>query len=497
MLSHWFFWYKSQQQSQTNGVVTVNHPVQQGVSFIPLIADSQRHFKNDLDTLNGLLEFANTGPSLDAREFFNSPFMQYHSSGQTHGLIFTGILKHNSDTATKSARPYLLELLVQGPERGLTSYLYAESMTDLAKQVTELLTPLSRSNFFNVKSDALVSAELTLINEQLGNALHGIPLLAKQLIEEDKFDAAAYIELLLSRSELTHPLYYGYAKWLKGLLFQAKRDANTAQIHFDQADLLFSDAMLYDLQAEVNKSLAELAHSVAHTTEDYNDIRSYLYKAASLARLGKKPVSEIRAYTLLSIKASKFGLKKERIDYLIQAKTLLAEYQLDGSHYMLPMYHFALFADNVEERIHFYNQVLNKPVTPENYWVYFSSADHLSRLYLQEQKPELALEVVKKITDPARSTLLHAKYYREFGDTTKAIDYAKTAFNLGRGQHMNWLSLNSALILLELSQIQGESHQLTEYREFITEHANEWWLNWRKGRLAKVGITVPEQMVGL
>ena len=208
-------------------------------------------------------------------------------------------------------------------------------------------------------------------------------------------------------------------------------------------------------------------------------------------------MAEIRAYTLLSIKASKFGMKKARIDYLIQAKTLLAEYQLDGSHYMLPMYHFAIFADTLEERIKFYHAVLDKPITPENYWVFFSTADNLSKLYLEENKPEEALEVIEKITEPARSALLHAQYYRALNDTDKAINYAKRSFNIGRGQHMNWLSLNSALILLELKKEKGENHELSEYREFIANYATEWWLSWRKERLANVGINIEEQMAGL
>lgn len=102
-----------------------------------------------------------------------------------------------------------------------------------------------------------------------------------------------------------------------------------------------------------------------------------------------------------------------------------------------------------------------------------AKANNLLKLYLKENKPEEALEVIKKITEPARSALLHAQYYRALNDTDKAINYAKRSFNIGRGQHMNWLSLNNALILLELNQAKGESHELAEYRELIANHATE------------------------
>ena len=466
--------------------------------YLPFTADSVRHFQEDIDELHLALDFATASDKLDAREFVNSPYMQYQQLNPNDALIFTGILKHNADTSTRKQTPFLLELIVQGPERSWVSYMYGSSMTDLADQVKALMETLASTNYFRLKSESLLSAELALINERVGSSLHVLPLLAYHLIDDDKFDSASgYIELLLTESELKHPLYYAYGKWLKGQLYNGKRDAINAKMYYEQADLLFSDAHIYDLQAEVNKSLAELAHSVAHNKKDFDTIRSHLYKAASLARLGKKPVAEIRAYTLLSIKASKFGMKKARIDYLIQAKTLLAEYQLDGSHYMLPMYHFAIFAETLEERIKFYHAVLDKSVTPENYWVFFSTADNLSKLYLKENKPEEALEVIEKITEPARSALLHAQYYRALNDTDKAINYAKRSFNIGRGQHMNWLSLNSALILLELNQAKGESHELAEYREFIADHATEWWLSWRKDRLANVGIDIEEQMAGL
>lgn len=468
------------------------------LQFIPFTADSPRHFKPELNALQSRLDFAIENKAADTREFINSPFMQYQKLNVSNALVFTGILKSNGDSATREQFPYLLELLVQGPERSWTSYLYGSSMADLAEQTEVLINELANSDYFVLKSESLLSAELTLMNENMSQSLHALPLLAYQLIEADKFDSASgYVELLLAESELKHPLYYAYGKWLKGQLYQGKRDAISAQTFYEQAELLLSDAHIYDLQAEVNKSMAELAHSIAHTKEDYDAIHRYLYKAASLARLGKKPVAEIRAYTLLSIKASKFGMKKERMDYLIQAKTLLAEYQLDGSHYMLPMYHFALFAQTTQERIRFYHEVLDKPVTPENYWVFFASADQLSKLYLKENKPEEALEVIEKITEPARSALLHAQYYRALDDLENAITYAKRSFNIGRGQHINWLSLNSALILLELKQSQGENHELAEYREFIANHATHWWLSWRKDRLAKVGIDAESQMAGL
>ncbi|TLX45692.1 hypothetical protein C1E24_17405 [Pseudoalteromonas phenolica] len=475
-----------------------NQAVHSELQFIPFTADSPRHFKDELAALHTQLDFALENKALDTRDFINSPFMQYQKLSVNNALVFTGILKNNGDSATRKQAPYLLELLVQGPERSWTSYLYGSSMTDLAEQTEALINELANSDYFVLKSESLLSAELTLMKENMNASLHVLPLLTYQLIQADKFDSASgYVELLLAESELKHPLYYAYGKWLKGQLYQGKRDAIGAQTFYEQAELLLSDAHIYDLQAEVNKSMAELAHSIAHTKEDYDAIHRYLYKAASLARLGKKPVAEIRAYTLLSIKASKFGMKKERMDYLIQAKTLLAEYQLDGSHYMLPMYHFALFAQTEEERIKFYHEVLDKPVTPENYWVFFSSADQLSKLYLKLDKPEAALEVVEKITDPARSALLHAQYYRALDDIDNAITYAKRSFNIGRGQHLNWLSLNSALLLLELKQSQGESHELAEYREFIANHASYWWLNWRKERLAVVGIDAEAQMAGL
>ena len=468
------------------------------LQFIPFTADSPRHFEDELASLHAQLDFAHENKALDTRDFINSPFMQYQKLNVNNALVFTGILKNNGDSATSKQAPYLLELLVQGPERSWSSYLYGQSMSDLAKQTNTLLDKIAKSDYFILKSESLLSAELSLMNDSMEDSLHALPLLAHQLIQADKFDSASgYIELLLAESELKHPLYYAYGKWLKGQLYQGKRDPISAQTFYEQAELLLSDAHIYDLQAEVNKSMAELAHSIAHTKEDYDAIHRYLYKAASLARLGKKPVAEIRAYTLLSIKASKFGMKKERMDYLVQAKTLLAEYQLDGSHYMLPMYHFALFAQTEEERIKFYHEVLDKPVTPENYWVFFSSADQLSKLYLQLGKPEAALEVVEKITEPARSALLHAQYYRALDDIDNAITYAKRSFNIGRGQHLNWLSLNSALLLLELKQSQGESHELAEYREFIANHASYWWLNWRKERLTKVGIDAEAQMAGL
>ncbi|RJE77743.1 hypothetical protein BGP78_08160 [Pseudoalteromonas sp. MSK9-3] len=462
--------------------------------FLPLTLQSNKKLAQETEQLNQLLSSEFNIPSnklerVNEGQFFNSPYMTYHTLQKDNtALLFSGTLYKNYNEATKPSQPYMFELLIQGYERQWVSYLYAQDMTELSGKVIEQMRILSNSRYFIQQQSANVSAELVLLNGQFPLNLSVLQKLAERFIDEDKFDAAdGYIEQLLTLStERQHALYYAYGKWLKGALFAAKGKQALALALYEQANTLFSDTLLYGLQSEVNKSLADLAHD----NRDYDKVKAYLYAAASLARLARKPVQEIQAYTLLSIKAGKFGFEKASYDHLYQAKTLLAEYELDGSHYMLPFYHFALFASTTEEKQHFFHKVLRMPVTPDNEWVFFSAVEALSKLYLRENNFRSAKTVIDQVKKPALKAYLDAQYYQANGDVSLAILSAQDAFNVSRTQHTLWLSLNSALLLLELANT-THNIEVSEYRVFIESNANLSWLQRRQTRLAQVGIAVP------
>lgn len=275
------------------------------------------------------------------------------------------------------------------------------------------------------------------------------------------------------------------AHWLKGQLLLNLEQYTLAKAELEQASLHMKRANFLPLQSEISKSLAE----AVIPQKDFQLIRQYLYQAASEARLAERPVLEIRAYTLLSIRAAKLKLHEEKYDYLFRAKKLIADYQLDDSHFMLVFYHFALFAKDKAEQEKFYKKVLEQPVTPENYWVFFSASQFLAEIYGERQQWQDALELTNNIYEPARQAFLRAKIYQAKGDIENASAQAKIAFNSARTQHIHWIGLEMALILLQLeNNRQLNSADALMYRRYIHSNYRDWWAQRNQEQLQAAGI---------
>ena len=459
--------------------------------YIPFSTRYQGSLQGELSSLNkGLTEQVSPLAqitTLSADDFFNSPYMtrkQVVHNGES--LMISGYL-FDQHFAPEEQR-YLLEYVIQGPFRHWHGYIQAATPEMLSSILLAKIDMLTSSQYFTLEAEAFTTSELSLMQGQYPEDLDIFKHLIERLLLEDTYQAAsAQIEQMAQQAELQqHTLYQAYALWLRGQLLYKLNQYEMAETNLLQAKEKMTEAQFLALQSEINKTLAELA-SVG---KEFKPIQDYLYQSASQARLANRPVQEIRAYTLLSIKASKLGLDDEKYNYLIKAKTLLADYQLDDSHYMLPFYHFALFAETEAERQRFYLKVLEQPVTPKNYWVYFSVSEQLSRLYGKQGKWTDALALAENITEPARGNFLKAKIYQQKGDTNQAVSHALISFDAARTRRIDWVGLDMALLLLDLGGETLDDANKLMYKRYIREHATRGWINRHQPRLNKVGITM-------
>ncbi len=424
---------------------------------------------------------------IDVWSFINSPDMVRKQLVRNDELVLSGLILKRKHQDTKSnSTQYLLEFILQGQYRNWQGYLLANSVAQLTEKLVEQVHLLSQSQYFSLAIDAFTTAELSLLHSQQPENLDILKHLIERLLEEDNFDvASAQIEQMLALSKTQqHLTYTAYAKWLKGKLLIGHEQWHMAQNILEQASSLMAKADMLALQSEVNKSLADVA---AHN-KDFKQIKEYLYQSASQARLAKRPVQEIRAYTLLSIMSAKLQLHQQKYDYLYKAKTLLGDYQLDGSHYMLIFYHFALFAKTDEEREKFYLRIIEQPITQKNRWVFYNGVEQLSNMYIKQKKWQLALELSNSFDEIARSSALKAELYKAQQQLTKAREFAKTAFNSARTQRIDWLGSDMALMLLELSNEDSDDTDSLLYKRYIRREASSWWFNQHRKRLEKVGI---------
>ncbi len=450
-----------------------------------VISQHNHTFSNVLKIPIKTIDASNT----DAWNFFNSPYMMRKKLiTNNNQLIISGFINQAKSRNSSQPPHYIMEYLIQGEYRSWQGYLVATSTNSLTDKLIKQTQLIANSKFFTPSTDAFTTPELSTLHNEHPNNLDILKHLTLRLLYESNYDeASARIEQMLKLSGAQqHSIYTAYATWLKGKVLFHHKQYEMAQNTLEKARNLMTGTGLLSLQSEISKTLAD----IPSINKDFKKIQDYLYQAASQARLANRPVQEIRAYTLLSIEAATLGLDKEKYIYLEQAKTLLSDYKLDGSHYMLIYLHFALFATSEEEKQKYYLKVLEQPVTPKNMWVFFKVSKQLTSIYIKQNKFEHAIKLAENVTLPARAAALYAEIYSAQGKLVQAHEQAQTAFNFARTQGMDWLGLDMALMLLEINPEQSDSTNILIYKRYIESTATPGWKKYQNNRLSKVGISM-------
>ncbi|CAM3947695.1 winged helix-turn-helix domain-containing protein [Pseudoalteromonas byunsanensis] len=494
------YWWMSIKEQQQMHAVTGGHQQFANWYVIPFATRDVALSKQALGDLNNKLaqrlipiEVSNTESDqalVGAWRFFASPYMvrkKHLSASNPNGVLLSGVVYSYQLTEQQNPR-FILEYLAQGSHRDWRGYLHVHSLAELEEALYNALEPVLMSDFFNAPSQSAATAELATLVARYPEHLALLQQLIERQIEQTEYDIAdAQIEKLSTLAVAqTQPVYVAYSHWLRGELLLELEQHQLAMQQFEQTQSLLAEINLLALQSEVSHSQID----VEEVNKDFARIQTYLFRAASHARLANRPKQEIRAYTLLSIKAAKLNLYKERYDYLKQAELLIDDYQLDDSHRMLTDYHWALFAEQKEEKLRHYHSVLRRPVTLDNFWVFFSVTEQLINYAIEQQQWEVAESLAKGITEPTRQSYLLAKIYVAKHQPEQAIQYAASAFNLARTQGIDWIGLEMALVLLELLQNDTDSAQVTLSKRYISNTAKSWWLERHQQRLQQVGVEV-------
>ncbi|MCF6434805.1 winged helix-turn-helix domain-containing protein [Pseudoalteromonas sp. MMG021] len=489
-------WMSNQEKQK----VVVDKPAQQLANWfvIPFATRSQALPQQALKDLNHQLTQrmqqiqrpdTHSDSALEgAWRFFASPFMTRETQiikSNVDGVLLSGVI-YSYQLVNQQSPHHILEYLAQGRYRQWRGYLHMHSLPQLDEALYQSLAPIMSSDFFNEPSQSAATAELATLVARYPEHLALLQQLIELQIEQTEYDIAdAQIEKLAALAKAqSQPVYIAYAHWLRGKLLLELEQHQLAMQHFEQAQSHLAQINLLALQSEVSQSQID----VAGVSTDFAQIQTYLFQAASQARLANRPAQEIRAYTLLSIKAAKLKLYKERYDFLKQAELLIEDYQLDDSHKMLTDYHRALFAKEKEQKLRYYHRVLSRPVTPENFWVFFSVTEQLVDYALAERAWSAAEALSQRIDEPTRRSYLMAKLSVAKGEPELAIQHATTAFNLARTQGIDWVGLEMALMLLELLQSDSGSAQVTLSKRYISNTAKSWWLTRHQQRLEQVGV---------
>jgi DNA-binding winged helix-turn-helix (wHTH) protein len=413
--------------------------------------------------------------------FMSSPYMVWKNAGLSgNDLLVAGVLRR---AGTQAGDHIVLDYIVQGERRRWHAYIEAQDAGAISAKLATQLRMIAASRYFSLREENAVTAELALLHAQMPDDATVLAYLTEQALEEENLDVAGgYADRLMAvAANSRSPVYEAVAYQLKGRRALMLGDVAAAYQQVAGAANVAARHNLPFLLSEILKTEAEIAYA----ERDFAAIKRLLREAAALSRQADEPVREVRAHTLMSIMASKLGFTAEALEYLHQARRLLADAALDGSHYMLVDYHFALFSPELVEREQWLRAALARPVTPENAWVLGSAAEQLVSLLLAQGRADAAMDVAGKVQQSETVHRLRATIHLAAGEVDAASKQAQHAFNLARINGNKWIAMPMALLLLELDTAGADA---AEYRRYLTANRKGRWATWQKERLDALGL---------
>ena len=154
---------------------------------------------------------------------------------------------------------------------------------------------------------------------------------------------------------------------------------------------------------------------------------------------------------------------------------------------MLNDYHEAISAKKTSDKLYYLEKALQKPITLDNNWIFYAVIERALDIYLIKQDWVALNLLIKRITDQSLRAMLMAKIYSAKKQPQLAWQHATEAFNTARVALNYWVSVPTALILLELDH--SNSIELRhEYRQHIALYASPSWKTRHEVKLAAVGI---------
>jgi DNA-binding winged helix-turn-helix (wHTH) protein len=393
----------------------------------------------------------------------------------------------NSEAWVLATRSYdieqgeVLRFQLQGQNRGWHGYIFSLNQAETYKQLNNLLTILSGSQYFSVQSDHDALSQLTLVH----NANPQNFLIAHQLvklhIELNYLDRATALVNTLLESEET-PLKLGIFNLLKAKITMNNDNWQSAQTSIEAAIKTFDALELPQLQ-----SLANIASAwVWYSNKNVKRSIQSLDLAAHQARLAGEPLQEVQAHLLQSFLAGKTNQQALMHTQQDLAQQLIKLHKLDDVHQVPFIYNFAWYAQSREERLLHYSSILTFPYTPYYRNEFYTAAESVRNINIIKKQWIKAIASIKPWQRDSFVLLTRAHVAFAKQEWLVGIDTAIKAF---RSAQLNYIledALDAALLLLQHQAQGSRGGNPSEYISYIEQNANHRWLRQNKSALEKV-----------
>jgi DNA-binding winged helix-turn-helix (wHTH) protein len=243
-------------------------------------------------------------------------------------------------------------------------------------------------------------------------------------------------------------------------------------------------------------ALLNVAAMLAFIEHDYKKLKAINLEIIQLAKNIGDYGEQFSTTLYLSILAQKFEHFEDKHLYLQQAKAIFEEeYFVSHAEIQLDFYNFVIAREENNESKQI--QVLQKILAISNQNIGINSfykneaQDILAHIFMNKAQFDDALGVFdfeNKLT--AKEKHLLAKIYRRWGKYGRAIDYAEQAYNDAIWSAELTISLDSALLLIELGLSKPNDNVIHQdiYVKYISEHSLPFWLSMNKKRLIKTQL---------
>lgn len=399
----------------------------------------------------------------NAKALFDSPSALWakYASERSQLLIATSFYSVGQHVA--------LKFHIQGAERGWQDYLLGSSRIEALSKLEYLLTDLSSSRYFQTLKPNKALAELMTLSDDEQNYQLVSTQQIKLLFQLSDFDKAnTLIEQLLS--EPPSMLRQGLLYLLKAQISSWNRKDDAAQESITKALSIFKTLSLAQLEAQ---ALIEQAW-VHLAKQSFRQGIQVLNQAVSRARSSNEPLIEFKAHLNQAFMASKTGLIELSYAQIGLARELMKLHQLDHTHQTQIDNTLAWLAQSADERLSLYENILNRPFSPQYEQYFYVAANVVRDHFIDEQDWSAARATIKSWQRESFQLLSQARISLAAKNIEHGIGKAKNAFRVAKLDHQSVDALDAALLLLQQGDVLGHS-EFDELTLFIHRNASNRW----------------------
>lgn len=396
----------------------------------------------------------------------------------------------------------VLNFLVKAKGYFWRGELIADNLESLLTQLKQQLSYLSSMQLIqqgNITNKS-INAKLVLLHQQYPNDVIILNNLINDYMNKGHANEALLLIVRLKKlaEQQSNLAYLRRAFILEASVYLQQNHEEKAQESLRLASNIFNG----HTSPEDQIALLKVATYLAFQAHDYQKLKTLNLEIIQLAKSVNNYGLEFSQTLYLSILAQKFKNLKDRQKYLQQAEAIYArEFFVPDAQIQLDFYSYVIASAEKDEAEQIKKLQKILAITSKNKGInafYKNEAqDILLRLYVEKEQFDQALGLFNfedKLT--AKEKYLLASIYHHWKKEAKAIHYAEQAYNDAIWSGELIISLDSALLLLELSKNKSNGNAIYQgvYVEYIREHYLNFWLSMNKQRLIKTKI---EELLGL